>query len=250
MTFTTLDAIVRRTLLENGLPIHFYAEYLFYSSTCLRELTIDTLKVINTRCLPIGEYGEVDLPDDYLDDVGLSFNTGAVLKPIPHKDSINPLRIHDATTGAFLQQPTTNNVIQGDVLFPFVGRTWYWNVSDYTEPTGRLFGSDGHNPNGYKVIKERRQIQLYGDFRNGNVVLQYISDGQSADAASMVDTLAFSTIQAFNNWKRSPNKDNEFSPEGRAYYNTKRKLRSRLSDMTGEDIKNIVRGAYSAAIKN
>jgi len=250
MTFSTLDSIIRRTLLENNLPIHWYAEYLFYSSTCLRELTIDTLKVINTRCLPIGTYGEVDLPDDFLDDVGLSFNTGAVLKPIPHRSNINPLRIHDADTGDFVQQKTTNTIIQGDTLFPFVGRTWYWNVSDYSEPTGRLFGSNGSNPNGYTVLKERRQIQLYGHFNGGNVILQYISDGQSADAASMVDTLAFSTIQAYNNWKRSINKDNEFSPEGRTYYNTKRKLRSRLSGMTSEDIRNILHSAYTAAIKN
>jgi len=250
MIYTSLDAIIRRALLQNSMPIHWYAEYLFHSSSCLRELTIDTLKVINTKNLPIGDYGEVDLPDDYLDDIGVSFSTGATLKPIPHRDSINPLRIHNSATGDFERQPTTTTLSQGGLYFPFVGRTWYWNISDYSEPTGRLFGSDGENPNGYKVIKERRQIQLYGEFSGGNMVLQYISDGQSVDNASMVDTLAFQTIQDFINWQSGPNKNNEFSPEGKKYYNSKRKLRARLNDMTVEDIKNITRANYTAAIKN
>ncbi len=250
MIYTTVDIICRRALLENGYPIHFYAEYLFLASSCLRELNIDTLKVVNTRDLPINADGSVDLPSDFQDDVMVSFNTGATLKPIPHRDTINPLRVHNTTTGVFEQQPTTTALTQGGLYFPYVGRTWYWNISDYGEPTGRLFGSDGENPNGYMVIKERRQIQLYGEYCGGNIVLQYISDGQSSDAASMVDNMAFSTVQNWINWKSSPNKNNEFSPEGRLFYNTKRKLKARLNDLTHEDIRNILHSAYTAAIKN
>ena len=250
MVYTSIDSIVRRTLLENSYPIHWYSEYLFHASACLRELTIDTLKVINTRNLPVNADLSVDLPDDFQDDVAVSFSTGATLKPIPHRDSINPLRVHNATTGAFEMQPTTTTLSQGGLYFPFVGRTWYWNISDYGEPTGRLFGSDGENPNGYKVIKERNQIQLYGEFSGGNMILQYISDGQSMDNASMVDNLAFATVQAWINWKRTANAVNEFSPEGRHFYNTKRKLKARLNGMTGTDIVNILRSNYTAAIKN
>lgn len=249
MVYTNLDIIVRRTLLDNSLPIHFYAEFLFHSSSCLRELTIDTLKIINTRNLPVGDYGEVDLPEDYLDDVMLSFDTGGTLRGFPHRDSLNPLRVHDSTTGLFSSQSPSTNLNNADLYFPFVGYTWYWNVSDYGEPTGRLFGVGGGNPYGYKVVKERRQIQVYGS-NQGNVILQYISDGQSIDNATMVDTQAFSTIQSFINWQRSPNKDNEFSPEGRKYYNTKRKLRARLSGLSGTDIINIFRTNYMATIKS
>jgi len=250
MIYTTLDIICRRALLENNLPIHFYAEYLFHSSTCLRELTIEVLKVINTKDLPINDYGSIDLPDDYLDDVGLSFDCGLTLQPIPHKERINPLRLHNATTGAFEAQTTSQGLETGGLYFPFVGRTWYWNVSDYGEPTGRVFGADGSNPNGYKVVKERRQIQLYGDVTGGNAILQYISDGQSLDNASMVDTMAFSTIQAYITWKTSPNANSEFSPEGRLYYNQRRKLRSRMSGLTGTDIIDALRQGYTAAMKN
>ncbi len=250
MLFTTLDKICRRYLLDNGLPIHYYAEALYHSSTCLRELTFDTLKIINTLNLPINPDGSIDLPGDFQDDVMLSFATGATLRPLPHKDTLNPLRVHNTTTGAFESQPSSMYNNNNYSFFPYVGFSWYWNVSDYGEPTGKLFGAGGGNPYGYKVIKERRQIQLYGVGNDTNAILQYISDGQSIDNASMVDTAAFMTIQNFIAWKSGDNAYNEFSPEGRMYYNTKRKLRSRLSDMTGTDIINIIRSNYMAAIKN
>lgn len=250
MLFTTLDTITRRVLLDNGWPIHFYAECLFHASTCLRELSIDTLKIINTKNLPVNDYGAIDLPSDYLDDVMVSFDTGATLRPLPHKENINPLRVHDITTGAFESQPSSLDNNNNLTFFPFVGYSWYWNVSDYGEPTGKLFGAGGGNPYGYKVIKERRQIQLYGCGSDTNAILQYISDGQSVDNASMVDTLAFMTLQNFIVWKRSANANNEFSSEGRMYYNTKRKLRGRLSGLTAIDITNIIRANYMAAIKN
>lgn len=250
MVYTTLDIICRRALLENKMPIHYYAEYLFNASTCLRELTIEALKVINTKNLPVNERGEVDLPDDFQDDVMLSLGAGAVLRPIPHKTSLNPLQIHNATTGAFEVQANPATVNSGNLYFPFVGYSWFWNVSDWGEPTGRVFGATGGNPAGYQVFKERRQIQMYGGFTSGSIILQYISNGQSVDNASMVDNMAFATIQSYIDWKSSPNAKNEFSPEGRMYYNQRRKLRARLSDLTHEDIRNVIHSSYTAAIKN
>lgn len=249
MLYTTLDTIIRRSLLESSLPIHYYAESLYHSSTCLRELTFDTLKIVNTRNLPIGAYGEIDFPEDFTDDVMLSLADGSTLRPIPHKESINPLRVHSTTTGQFESHPSSININNGDLFFPFVGYTWFWNVSDYGEPTGRIFGSNGGNTYGYKVIKERRQIQVYG-CNGGNAILQYISDGQTIDNASMVDSLAFTTIQNYIIWKRSPNANNEYSPEAKMYYNTKRKLKARVSGLTGADVINIIRSSYTAAIKN
>jgi hypothetical protein len=251
MKFNTVDSIVRRTLLEKSYPIHWYAEFLFHATAALRELTIDTLKVINTKQLPINDYSAADLPDDFVDDILVSVSAGALLMPIPRNDKINPLRLHDSSTGAFIQQtngidaPIINNGLYG------YGWGYYWNVNDYAEPTGRLFGvGGGDQRNGYKIVKERRQIQFLESIISESVVLQYISDGQSIDNATQVDILAYSTIQAYINWKRSPNADIELSLEGRAYSNMKRKLRSRLSDLSITDVKNIYRTNYHASIKS
>ncbi len=83
MKFSNVDTIVRRTLLEKSISIHYYAEYLFHCTAALRELVIDTLQIINTKQLPINDYSAADLPDDYVTDVSVSVPNGNLLIEIP-----------------------------------------------------------------------------------------------------------------------------------------------------------------------
>jgi hypothetical protein len=103
---------------------------------------------------------------------------------------------------------------------------YYWNINDYAEPTGRFFGMRGGTDMGYRVIKERRQIQMSDGFGNSNIILMYISDGQSMDNASQIDVQAFQTIRAYQDWKRSPQAAIKDSYEAATYYNERRLLRA------------------------
>jgi hypothetical protein len=260
MILATLDTITRRGLLEAGLPIHYYLEYMIHGSTCLRELSFDTLKIINTVQLPVNDYGAVDLPDDFVDEVSVGFFGGGTLQPLPHQNSISPLRLHDPTTGQYTSpQLPTNGVIPGnvnnvnsgnDLFLGGLGIFWFWNVSDFGEPTGRFFGATGGTSIGYKVIRERRQIQMSNGYERKSVVLQYISDGQSIDSATQIDTQAIQTIRAWQEWKRSPTANNEYSAEAMSFWNRKKNLRARLSGMSLVDVKNALRNGYTAAVKN
>jgi hypothetical protein len=128
---------------------------------------------------------------------------------------------------------------------------WYWNVNDYGEPTGRFFGANGgERANGYKLLKERNQIQFTETVTGKDIVLMYISDGQSVDNATRIDMLAFSCIQAYIDWKTSKNAAIKSSYESITYHSEKRLLRAKLNDLTAIDIKNIVRKNYMASIKN
>lgn len=251
MILTNLDSIVRRGLLENGWPIHYYSELLFHSATCLREQSFDTLKIVNYATLPVDDYGAINYPDDFVDDVGVFIPALGGLVPVPKQDAISPIRVHNTTTGVF--EPNTAGIEAiATTSINFWGNwgMWYWNVDAYNEPVGRSYGTQGGTQAGYKSIKQRRQIQLTYDFIGTSVVLAYISDGQSIDAASQIDTQAFQTIRAWHEWKKSPNKNDDNSPEGRSFYNQRRLLRARLSEMTLEDIRNVIRNAYYAAPKN
>lgn len=252
MILTTLDSVVRRGLLEANLPIHYYFEYLIHSSTCLRELSFDTLKIVNTISLPVNEYGAVDLPDDFVDDVAVCLPGGLTLQPLPRQDSINPIRLHNSSTGAFVPPTVVPNQAGVDDSFFWgsAGWMWYWNVNDWGEPTGRFFGASGGTQRGYKIIKERRQIQMSFDFSGGSIILQYISDGQSVDNASQIDTRAIQCIRAWQEWKRSPNANNEYSPEAVSFWNRKKNLRARLSNISLTDIKNVIHNAYTGTMKN
>lgn len=254
MTLSTIDEICRRALLEDNLPIHFYPQMMYNAATCLRELNFDTLQIINTANLPISSYGSVDLPADFSDDLAVCLPIGSALSPLPKQDYITPLRIHDTTTGQFVPYATNDTTEEENTVWGFpMGFNYYWNVDSYGQSTGRNFGGHGGTASGYKVIKERRQIQMTDDFisqsETNNIILMYISNGQSIDNASQIDYAAFNTIRAYQEWKKSGNANNEYSPEGRYYNNQKRLLRARLNPLTATDIRNILHNAYTATLK-
>jgi hypothetical protein len=252
MQLLTLDIICRRWLLEKGLPVHYYLEALLHGSAAIRELAKDTLKIVNTKNLPVNSYGAMDLPDDFKDDVGVFFDMGSTLKPIPHKETLNPIRRYNETTSQF-EVPmieTNGTTFNGVNFFGSSNFLWFWNINEYGEPTGRYFGAGGGTTLGYKVILERRQIQLSAGFENGNMILQYVSNGQGVDNATQIEWDAFRAIQSYIDWQRSPNAAFKDSPEARTYYNEKRLLRSNLNEMNITDIRNVLHNSYMATIKN
>lgn len=247
MRFTSLDKIIRRTLLAKRLPLHYYVEFLVHASTCLRELTFDSLRIINTVELTLNDYYAADLPCDYIDWTKVGLKIGQFVQPITQRESINRLRNQDSQ-GNYIpyQDPATYNMD-----FPFWPGYWmFQNVDDLGENIGRMFGwNTGLVPDGFKILKERNQIQFLETARTSTYVLEYISDGQTSDNASQVDQYAWSTIEGFINWKRSPNADNDHSPEAYNYKNLRRQLRARMSELTLYDIRQIMYRNYSAAIK-
>lgn len=251
MITASLDQIARRGLLENSLPIHWYLEFLIHSQTCLRELNFDTLKIVNAFNTPVDDQGSFYLPDDFVEDVAVCIPGGQRLFQLPHQDWITPLRIHDSVTGQFdtyaNQTSTSTDTFFG---YPLVGTVWFWNFNSFGEPTGGFYGANAGTRSGYTVLKQQRRIQLSEGLIGTNVVLLYVGDGSSIDNATQIDPQAFSTINSFIQWKRSPNRDNKDSPEGRNFYNERRKLVARLNPLTVTDIRNTLHNAYQASIKN
>jgi hypothetical protein len=245
MQFTNLDTISRRRLLEKGLPLHFYIKTLTLAASALRELSQLKLQVINTVRLPLNDYYAVDLPSDCSANsvLGVFIPSGQRLAPVSKDDSLSPLRTKDAT-GTF-----TTYGDDEDSLYGYSG-TWFWNTSDWGEYTGGEFGGSGRRSNGWKLVRERRQIQLTETFTHEAVVLKYVSNGLSANAASEIDPEAWSAIQSYVDWKDSPNADFKDSGEARTFYNELRLLGSKLNPLTTDDILDIVRGSAKASPKS
>lgn len=221
--------------MERGYSIHFYIDTVLLGASCLRELAKDTLAVVNTVKIPVNSYNAFDMPADFVDEIAVGIPVGNFIKPLSKKDSISPLR--NSSAGEFV--PYTENSEPQEVAFGFPA-TWFWNVSDHGEPTGRFFGAGGGASSGYKKLPERRQFQLTENLDISYVVLMYISDGQQADNASQVDTRAVRAIHSYIDWQRSPNASYKDSGEARTYYNERRLLRSAISDLTIDDIKDTI----------
>lgn len=249
MQLLTLDIVARRHLLERGLPIHYYLQNLIYGASCIRELAKDTLKIVNTVSLPVNSYGAIDLPSDFMEDVALCNEVSGMLQPIPHNDAINPLRKTNSD-GQYVENTTVTGDDNSLLIENSFGWGWYWNIDSYGAPTGGVYGAKGGTARGYKVIRERRQIQLNTGETSGAKVLMYISNGQSVDNASQIPWEAHRCIQAFCDWQSSKNAALKDSAEARTYYNEKRLLRANLDQLTILDIRNVVLNSYTATIKN
>src|SRR4030081_1630533 len=91
MIFTNLDICVNRFLLGRRYPKHYYVEALVHMSACLRELTFDTLQIINSAVIQPNNAGQAYLPADFNDEVGLYIATGQKISQVPHRDNLNPL---------------------------------------------------------------------------------------------------------------------------------------------------------------
>lgn len=244
--------ITRRSLLEKGLPLHYYLEIMLHQSACIRDLAKDTLQIVNTCPLAVNSYGAADLPTDFMDEIAVCLPVAGELSAIPRKSNLNPLR-NVETDGSFVPYTLQNEDSSQTGSFPGtpIGWYWFWNVNDFGEPTGRYFGLNGGAGYGYEIFGERRQIQFSEGFiGTSNLVFMYISNGQHVDNATQVDWRAHRCIQTYSDWQSSPNAAMKDAPEARTFYAEKRLLRAEMNDLTIADIKNILRSSYTATIKN
>lgn len=253
MRYQTLDGIVRSALLQRGYSLHWYLQALKAASDCLRELTFDTLKNVNTVKLPVSDTGVVTLPCDYVDIVKLGLEVGQYVKPLVPKDGINRLQNTDSNGLPINYDniPFSNSALTEGEYYRI---NWAERFSADGEPLGRDYGFNaGWIQDGYKVIRERGEIQLDQQLITDFVYLEYISDGQSSDNATKVHPYAQSTIEKYIFWQfkehsraYSPGERqiarNEFSIERRI-------LRARLNGLTADQIKRIVNKSYTASIK-
>jgi hypothetical protein len=249
MRFATLDGIVRSALMQKGFSLHWYLQALKSASDCLRELTFDSLKNVNTVVIPVSSTGTIDLPCDFVDMIKVGVKTGQYIKPLVKKDSINRLQNKDSS-GTPIVYPDPTSV---DLTYvPFLLESDYYN--DNYEALGRFFGFRADwLTDGYKVLRERGQIQLEQGIADTEIYLEYISDGQCSDNATMIHPYAQKTIEAYIFW--------QFKEHSRAYgagerqlaqreFDAQRRiLRARLNGLTKDDYIRIVRSGYSATIK-
>lgn len=248
MKYTSLDTIVRSVLLQKSLPMHWYVSFLKYSADCIRELTFDSLRVVNTAEVTLNSYFAADLPCDFLDWTKVGIKQGQFVRPISQQQSISRMTNKDAQG-----QPIPFGSPGGVTMdFPYWPGYWmFQNVDDLGENLGKMYGfNTGVAANAFKIIRERGQIQFTESFNQPTAIIEYISDGMQIDNATKIDPRVQACVEAYVNWKRSKNADIERSPEGQAYFNQRRLFRARKEEMTLVDIRQILYKNYRASIKN
>jgi hypothetical protein len=262
MTTASLDFIVKNYLLKKGYPLHWYMQFMVYAADCLREITFDDLRVINTKILPVNQkINAAELPEDYQDYVTVGVMIGQRIRPLVPTSTLNPLISLDVNQN-YSEQEWTDNVVppgsnENQLYYGALPYAQWFTVryNDYGENIGRFFGlGAGYQEDTFQVFKERNQIQLDQKFYVENIVLQYVSDGQSADAASLVDPYAIRTIQAYIDFQmKAHNRTYNMGEKQLAennYIKERKILRARKSDWSVEKIKRIVQKNTMGAPKS
>lgn len=265
MAYNSLDKIVRSVLLQRGLSIHFYLQYLVYARDCLRELSCDVLKTINYTLLTVDEWNEADLPCGYLDAIGVGFEVGQNIRPLVQDNSLNSLINYDSSgdrisfNQAALSATPRDNFLIGQENLNYAwalnfSNGWnYYSRNDYGESLGRMFGYRGVYNDTYKIIPERCKIKINeGVSTTGKFVLTWIGDGSCSNAATMITTYAVGTIEAYIKWQAKLNNrsysQGEANEMERLFGRERAKLVGRLSDINSTDdiLRSMQQGYYNS----
>lgn len=247
MVFQSLDNIVRSVLLQKALPLHWYVQFLKYAADAVRELSIDSMRVVNTVILTVDQRNmAADLPCDFIDWVEVGVPQGQFVKPLVQRQSINDLTKYTPQGVPTLYGSNNTN----DFQFGWWPGYWmYQNIDDLGENLGRLYGMNASfYPDTFKVVRERGQIQMAETYCYGVIVLRYISSGMTVDNATKIDILSQASIEAYIDWKYKLHSKRfnraEANDAFQLYKIELRRFRARKDDLTSYDIRQAIYRTY------
>jgi hypothetical protein len=251
MRWANLDSIIKGLLLKEGKSLHFYLPYLSYGCEGLRKLHVHSLKHVNSKQLPVTDYKAVQLPIDYVDWVQVGFKVGERVRPMIQDDNLTSLYNIAANGRKIPHDPT---MFDGSEVVKYNGDEWFAMGSLDTPYFGRATDRDDYK---FKVLPRRGEhgeIQLSADYPYDYVILDYITDGLEADAATTVDPLAVPALEKYILWQklehtRSAGAGDKREAE-RKFNDEHWLLRAAKNGLTREEIVAAVRSGYTGLYRN
>lgn len=240
MIFNSLDSICRSVLLRKNSSLHFYLDCIIAARDCLSILAMDDLRVINTKLLSVNAYGAIDLPSDFVDETSVDIMVGQKTMKLTPDDSISSLNNFDSSLNIIRYDESASSDMQ--LIYGWFGA--FGSLNQYGENLGRYFGGSGDNCYTYKVVRKRNQIQLNEALSIDDAILNYISNGIDADAATKVPPYAVQTIEDYILWQlKEHRRDISEGEKQRAenrYINSRLTLRARNNPLTIDLLRSIV----------
>jgi hypothetical protein len=179
-----------------------------------------------------------DLPADMVDWCKIGYATGQYITVMGQNDGLS----REVQSGTSSEEANSNVSCYFSNL-----------VNDHGELTGRIYGLGNGNPLSFKVIQERDVIQFDQRLNKGKIILEYITDGMSVTASTLVHLYAAQAIEDYIMWKYKQNNRayNRFDVNlaRTEYYDQVRRLRARLNPITATDIVRSSRSAFKLSIK-
>lgn len=199
-----------------------YERFFQLGVTALKDINTFHASTIKTVYLDVNDAHQVVLPDDYVDYVSIGVPMFGTIYPL----SLNP---NLQLSRSFECGSMDNNIdYQMQVnTYPF---TYYGEFYKSGVYVGGVYGAGGGTTNvQFKIDQEYGLIQLTGSVPDNQIVLQYKSNGISADGMTIITSEQAQVIKRYIVWMYylHDKKANAYDKETleRLYHNEVKKLR-------------------------
>ena len=246
-----LDTIVRTSLQDHGLPLHYYFRFLNWAIRGLKQINYDFPVNIKSIRRPVLSYNAVIVPDDFVDLIMVGEERSDEVVPFINNSALNRLNKLDSD-GNKVKFPAPDHPDDAGLFHVLSSED---NFNNFGEYKGRDFAYVGGKFQSYVYVPERNEIQFKTTVDASEVVLNYISDGVVTSQANVVHPYAEEAILSWIRWNRLTHlprlhrNETAESKAERRYYNDNRILRGRMNEMNIWDIFNAGRRGHHMGIK-
>ena len=235
----TVDQLVRASLSDMQLPMHYYAQFLHYALDFIQtELELDSLGNVTRTALTLDSSRQADIPADYDQAVNVAYANGNYLVYIPQRKTLNDL-------GA------TDTAVDRTVFIPFTNYYYDNVINTYGEHMGKHYGLAAGNGQWWNI--DNNKLILGHDFKEGDTIyLEYLSTSRYT-TSTIIDSRFHRAVRAFINreftvWNRQANQADKQRAE-RRFRNEYRKARARVFGLSKEEWLNVFRVNTRQGIK-
>lgn len=241
MQTKSIDTIVREELLNKGFPIHYYMPFLHYALKCLENLSHDFNFGPNVREVMITpeSYDRVVIPDTAIDPIDVFGLYGGTRKSFKYNEALSMIYNLEGTTkipyteGGGSTMPEYNNAGSSMPLSKVEGSNNYPTV---------FYPSDNYQYE-YNIDLENSEIVLNPGHGLTSVGLRYLASGVSTSTANLAHPYAVPCIISWIDWqhiKYGNYPQSMAALREQAFWNERRKLRSKMSPLSIDEITQIL----------
>lgn len=254
MKTESIDSIVRRALLNDGLPLHYYTRYLNHAINILEELALDfpinNVKIVD---VPITSYNRAILPTDYVDYVSVNIKAGDRALPMERVRTLNKKYNYD-TNGNKIPYPSEHSInFDSELAYNLI--SGLGNTNPRGELLGRYYGRVRNPTFVFDIDEINSEIVLGTDVTSAinTIQLTYITNGYCTSCANAVTPYAVDVIIKYIKMmaaKAQSARLGEYQLLSQEFYNAKRILRARLHSMDTQEVLASIRNGIHGSIKN
>lgn len=177
----TIDSIVREELVNQGLSMHWYVDFLLPALSELQELAVRHKMSAKQIQLTINSYNRVSIPDDCIYVIDVSVKEKERILPAVRDHKLNLLYNTDGSGNKIPHPDSTegDSITISDIL-----NDYYLDSNRYS--SSGWYGFVSPEDNTFNIDYENSEIVFSNDFDYEAVVLTYAADPASTTAANLV----------------------------------------------------------------